>query len=148
MALVWEATLKDGTEIPQYDLDGTENNIKTLFNNTQLDKFTIKHRGAIFPVFTLHLDESDKKLIYLRRTQMPWKWAKYGMVCHIVGWQKRNTDNQSLNFIFETDLQIGEERKTFVWIESTGKFDAGRHDWFYNMGDKHKQEMGVYEAGA
>jgi len=113
----WLAIYNDGTTLPQYNEDGSENKY-TDIKRDKLTQFIIYRYTC--PKLIMHLD-SHKKLIYRMRRAENDRGEQE--VVYLVGWQeKRNGYNiQSISFLFEDDH-----------IEVVDRFNEN-HPWFYSM---------------
>lgn len=113
----WQAIYTDGTTLPQYNEDGSENKY-TAIERDRLIQFIIYRYTR--PKLIIHLDR-HKKLIYRMRRAENDRGEQEAV--YLVGWQeKRNGYNiQSLSFLFEDDH-----------IEVVDGFKED-HPWFYSI---------------
>ena len=113
----WQAIYNDGTTLPQYNEDGSENRY-TDINRDTLTQFILFRYTR--PKLVIHLD-SHKKLIYRMRRAENDRGVQE--VVYLVGWQeKRNGYNiQSISSLFEDDH-----------IEVVDRFNE-KHPWFYSI---------------
>ena len=118
--LSWLIRYKNGKEIKSTK-EYTYNDI----DRSQLDAFCIFDTKTDLPLITVHFDDSRKKLIYRRRTETPTAKRPFLIVCHILGWHMnvKGESVQNINYIYEVQDK--------VWIESAGRWDRERNDWFY-----------------
>lgn len=119
--LSWLIRYKNGKEIKS-----TKEYTYEDIDREQLDAFCIFDTKTDMPLITVHFDDSRKKLIYRRRTEMPTAKRPFLTVCHILGWHMnvKGESVQNINYVYEV--------KDKVWIESAGKWDRKRSNWFYS----------------
>ena len=115
--LRWAAVYNDGSLLPQYNEDGSENKY-TDINRDILKQFLLLSTTSVR--FILNL-KPEFKLIYRRRTAIKMDSNVKGII-HIVGYQQNISGKniQHINFISES---------TGV-MEVTDGFKEG-HQWFY-----------------
>lgn len=115
--LRWAAVYNDGSHLPQYNEDGSENKY-TDINRDILKQFLLLDETSVR--FILNL-KPEYKLIYRRRTAIKMDSKVKGII-HIVGYQQNiNGGNiQYINFISDS---------TGI-IEVTDGFKED-HKWFY-----------------
>ena len=96
--LFWKAIYNNGTEINQYNEDGTVNKYIDIVR-TGLVQFVIYNGDK--SVLVVHLD-SNKNLIFRRRVAMKLISSKQEVV-YLAGWQenKNGINIQQISFIFE-----------------------------------------------
>ncbi len=84
--LQWKAIYKDGTFLPQFNNEGSENKY-TDIDRVQLVQFHLIKDGK--PIVVIHLD-SNKRLICRRRVAKHFSGPKAGTqeVVWLVGWQE------------------------------------------------------------
>lgn len=113
----WMAGYNDGTQLIQYEPDGSENKY-TDIERSKLIQFILFREDT--PLIVIHLD-SNKKLIYRMRRALNNKG--YEEVVFLAGWQEctngRNT--QMIRFLFENNH-----------IETVDRFYED-HLWFYGI---------------
>lgn len=102
MSIEWKAVYNDGSELPQYNEDGSENKYSDI-KREKLSKFVLLKNKE--PAVVIHLDEK-KKLICRRRVAVrvdPRGQKKGQQVVWLAGWQeKKNGRNvQMICFLFE-----------------------------------------------
>lgn len=117
--LIWTAVYKDGTYLPQYNEDDSENKYGNI-NRDILERFILVDRETDKVKFALNLDPS-KKLIFRRRTAISMQ-SKVTEIAYIIGWQEsvRGKAVQNINFYFESTGHI----------EMIDGFKED-HRWFY-----------------
>jgi len=115
--LRWAAVYNDGSHLPQYNEDGSENKYVDI-NRDILKQFLLLDNTSVR--FILNL-KPELKLIYRRRTAITID-SKVKDIIHIVGYQQNvaGKNIQHINFISDS---------TGV-IEATDGFKDG-HKWFY-----------------
>ena len=117
----WKAIYTDGTELPQFNEDGSENKYGDI-DRAKLKEFHLVQHKQIMAV--VHLD-SKKRLIYRRRVAQYMAGPKKGLreAVYLVGWQeKRGRVNvQVVCFVFEDGH-----------IEVLDRFRED-HPWFYSV---------------
>jgi len=96
--LKWKAHYNDGTILPQYNEDGTENGYHSIERN-RLSHFVLYDENDK-AVFSVRLNP-DQRLIYRRRTAMRGSVAQ-GLV-YLVGWQMtiKGKNIKSIAYIFD-----------------------------------------------
>lgn len=112
----WVSRYNDGTSLPQYNEDGSENKYSDI-DRQKLSSFELTKRVGEL-AFCLHLDPGQR-LIFRRRVM---KRSGYtDMVVYVVGWQMNvNGKNvQSIAYLTEK----GEIHMAGAWKET--------HPWFY-----------------
>jgi hypothetical protein len=112
----WEARYNDGSALPQYNDDGSENRYADI-DRGRLVNFAIL-RSDGHPVLTLHLDPGQR-LIFRRRVEM--RPGAPPFVIYLVGWQMtvQGQNVQSIAYLAES----GELHLAGAWREN-GWFDA------------------------
>lgn len=160
MSLSWVVTYKDGKKFPY---DPKTFNIAHI-DPKQLDIITLQDPDALIPTFILHIDDKNKKPIYVIRNELPSSKRPFHTRCHILGWQMNvNGKNiQSVNYIFETIgrkiMMQDPERsndpeakievvKDMCWIEAAGKFDRARDSWFKSPSEVQLAMLGSRVGG-
>jgi len=98
MRTYWKAFYIDGTSLPQFNKDGTENKYLDI-RRDELSKFILYQDDK--PKVVIHLDK-NKKLICRKRIAMN-MFSKIKEIVWLVGWQerRRGVNVQSLSFLFE-----------------------------------------------
>lgn len=111
----WIAGYNDGTQLMQYELDGSENKY-TDIDRSKLIQFILFRADK--PAVVIHLDKKKKLIYRMRRAQNN---KGYEEVVYLAGWQeKRNGMNiQSIIFLFNDGH-----------VELLDKFHEN-HLWFY-----------------
>jgi hypothetical protein len=123
MRYQWIAVYKDGSELRQFNADGTENRYGDIKRN-ELEGFmllTIGNHPKDYPILCVHIDEGCR-LIYRRRIEQWGNEENQKHVVWIVGMQRRTSRgvvSECISAVFE-DGHI-EQRST--WTENT--------HWFY-----------------
>jgi len=106
----------------------------------KLDKFVLQEEGSEIPSIIVHYDDSRKRPIYVRRTEIPTSTRPYTVVCHIIGWQMTvaGENIQSVTYLFETIGRFNEKNQVqeVHWMEHAGKFDRERSSWFAPPSDR------------
>lgn len=115
--LRWAAVYNDGSRLPQYNEDGSENKY-TDINRDILVRFLLVDETSVR--FILNIS-ADQRLIYRRRVAIMMNSKVKGII-HIVGYQQNiaGKNVQHINFISDS---------TGV-IEVTDGFKED-HQWFY-----------------
>ena len=116
----WKAIYTDGSELPQFNEDGTENKYKDI-NRSKLSKFVLLVDKN--PKIVVHLD-SNKKLIYRRRVAIRMVGnLKNQEAVYLVGWQenKNGINTQMICFLFEDGH-----------VEVVDRFYEN-HPWLYSV---------------
>lgn len=110
----WVAYYSDGSSLPQYNADGSENKYQDI-DRSRLESFALWQDST--KVFHLHI-EPGQRLIYRRRVEMP-----QGTSVYLVGWQQTvGTENiQSIAYVFPNGS-----------VELAGRWREG-HPWFYSI---------------
>ena len=116
----WEAQYKDGTSLPQYNADGTENRYADI-DRSRLEAFSlVRADGSI----ALHLVlDPGQRLIYRLRVEQSTGPASSKIVVYMAGWQQTiNGQNiQSIAYVREdggTVLMAGRFRDDDPWLYS------------------------------
>lgn len=126
--VTWTAKYKDGKVIEQdvnggsYDDLPDKDNIVEFMMMHVMDHPDKPGKKLQYPVFTLHLDEPGKKLIWRRRWEIVPGMGQ--QICHLVGTRRLVGGEvvQNLCYIFEAyDKKTGEEIRPFIHV--AGKFD-------------------------
>lgn len=148
--LVWTVTYKDKTT---HEYAANEFSIANI-DPEKLDVISFKDPNALIPTFILHFDDKRKKPIYVMRRQLPNAKQAFETRCHMVGWQIKGTDIQSINYVFETigrKIMVTDDthpagKKEIIqemcWIESAGKWDRSRDSWFNSPSQKQLSTLG------
>lgn len=118
MIVEWLAIYNDGTELPQYNEDGSFNKY-TDIDRSRLIKFVLLEDKV--PKVVIHLDK-NKRLICRRRVAIHMMNGIEGFVW-LVGWQekKKGTNVQMICFLFEDGH-----------VEIVDRFNE-EHPWFYSI---------------
>lgn len=113
----WVARYTDGSELPQYNGDGSENKYADI-DRTRLQTFGLFDDRARL-VIAVHFDEPGKRLIYRRRIEQRSGFDPV-TVC-LVGWQQTVAGHnvQSIQYVFPDGT-----------IHSAGAWNE-QHPWFY-----------------
>ena len=91
--LTWIAIYNDGTTLPQYNADGTENKY-TDIDRGRLSKFCLVDPTTGNPRVILNIDPArGQKLVYRLRTAINLAGERKRM--HIIGWQMPGIQNIS-----------------------------------------------------
>lgn len=116
MRIEWKAIYNDGTELRQYNENGSENKYENI-DRSKLIQFVLLYSGV--PHITIHFDK-NKKLVYRRRVEYIINKG-ISEVIYIAGWQEKKNDivTQMICFLFEDG-----------YMEITDGF-KDRHPWFY-----------------
>ena len=150
--LTWFVNYKDGT---RHDYVSKVFDISHI-DSQKLDTFVLHDPNEQVPILVIHFDDPRKRMIYVRRTELPGR-ISFTTICHIVGWQmKVSGENiQSLSYVFETkgrvikvkkmvdnvEIQVP-QREEKIWIENAGKFDRKRNSWFQEPSPKQLKVIG------
>lgn len=116
MLTEWRAVYSDDTFLDQYS--GDKENKYTDINRSKLKSFVLFRDNK--PAIVLHLD-SNKRLIYRKRTALHFSPEKYEESIYLVGWQetKDNKNCQMICVLFPDGR-----------IEAIDGFKEN-HKWFY-----------------
>ena len=118
MTVEWKAIYNDGTELPQYNEDGSENKYPDI-DRSKLIQFVLLYFGI--PHVVIHLDD-NKRLIYRRRVAQS---VTKGIieVVYLAGWQEKikRKNVQMICFLFEDGH-----------VEIVDRFYE-KHPWFYSI---------------
>ena len=156
--LIWTVHYKDKTS-HQYDPNHPKKFNIAHIDPEKLDHVVLQDPKNLVPVLILHIDEKEKRPIYVLRRELPSDTRPYETRCHILGWQMNvNGKNvQSINYVFET---IGRKQmildparpkdknakieviREYCWIESAGKFDTKRSSWFKSPSEEQLSTLG------
>jgi hypothetical protein len=112
----WIAIYKDGTDLKQYNEDGSENRYQDI-DRTKLDSFVL-YQDIAKPLLWIHL-ETDQRLIYRRRVEKRMDGTE--TVVYLAGWQQtvKGQNVQSISYIAPDGS-----------IHQAGAFKED-HPWFY-----------------
>ncbi len=118
--IYWKAIYNDGTELSQYEEDGTENKYPDI-DRSKLASFEIRKAGLVGPnyekdklLFKMFL-EPGRRLIYRRRVLKKMKVGgtptgikikkRWNEIVYLVGWQATIGDRnvQDIAYIFEDE---------------------------------------------
>jgi hypothetical protein len=116
-SIKWKAVYENGTELPRFNEDGSENKY-TDINRAKLEFFEIYKGDRL--LLRLHLEEG-RRLIYRRRVSKKVSTGEEHAV-YLVGWQQTvNGKNvQDIAYIFEDEhIELGGK-----WKEDTRTFYA------------------------
>lgn len=117
--LTWEARYNDGSYLPQYNEDGSENKYIDINRDTLKKFILVNSRGDV--KFVLNLDQG-KKLIFRRRIAKNVASNAVTETVYVIGWQQNVSGIavQSINFYFEST----------EYVEITDGFKEN-HQWYY-----------------
>lgn len=104
MDFYWKAVYTDGTELPQYNADGSENKYVDI-DRSKLVRFALLQVNSDKPVVVLHLDQGQR-LICRRRVAKHFSQdlkPQGEEVVWLVGWQQKinGRNSQMICFVFE-----------------------------------------------
>lgn len=93
----WRVTYKDGSSLPQFNDDKTENSYISI-KREKIDKFTFLNDGK--EIFTLVLERPTQKLIYRKRTfYRPFASVESQyVIVFMIGWHE-NINGKSIKSI-------------------------------------------------
>jgi hypothetical protein len=115
----WEARYNDGTVLPKFNDDGSENRYEDI-DRGKLESFALfmEIDGVNHPAIELHLDPGQN-LIYRRRVEKRSDGVEF--VVYLVGWKMQvgGETVQSIAYISEA----GEVHLAGKWRDN--------HPWFY-----------------
>ena len=114
----WEARYNDGSTLPQYHADGSENRYADI-ERERLESFALlREDGTV--LFRLHLDPGQR-LIFRRRVER--QVGGTDRVVYLVGWQQtvNGSNVQSMGYV----TGDGEIHLAGRWRDD--------HPWFYSV---------------